>query len=39
MITDLSLKNDELYEANYAALTAQSSFDMKVVDTLDPHLA
>jgi hypothetical protein len=39
MVTDLSLKNDELYEANYAALNAQSSFDMKAVDTLDPLLA
>ena len=39
MITDLSLKNDELYEANYAALNAQSSFDMKAVNTLDPLLA
>jgi hypothetical protein len=39
MITDLSLKNDELYEAKYAALNAQSSFDMKMVDTLDPLLA
>ena len=39
MITDLSLKNDELYEANYAGLNAQASFDMKVVNTLDPLLA